>query len=469
MHRRRFLQTLGLGGLAGLGGNVFGTPLAKGPTGTLSGAHPLLQGSSSPLASRMPQLISHGSAGLRTTGTQLGKLIRDLPRLAGSDDLQTAFGGKLWDMLSAHLPPTAADVVGTMAGHWGSPRVEQAVARLAPLQDATKFVHQAATEVGYPTAQLDLLVARAKHLPDIPMPKAPLPHLDSAIDSLIASTALRDSLNPLRKWSKSEDINILEGLRAGFRGLVSEPEHFATLIDTGFNAAAGILGPAVTAANIPSVALPPGLLAPTDASGRGSSSRDTAAKTGFFLAEIPFNLAVITLDCAETAIALDLPRIKLVLEGASFVSAYGGGWLYGRPPLRTYQNDCWAIMSFGQDFVLNILKRRRKELGRELLDMIWGFVGAACLEAYLIGLIIDPRISRPGLAVTRVTAGDRDPWSWGPQTIWSFLTHVLCRWAAPVANPEFWPVYMLPLWWMSVYLAGSLCEFGLWYSDWLNA
>ncbi len=457
MDRRRFLQTAGLGGLAGLGGGAFGAPLPKALRG------------SSPLASQMSPLVSHASSGLRTTGTHLGAFVRDLPRLAGSDDLQTAFGGRVWDLLSAHLPSTAADVPGFMAGHWGSPRVEQAVARLAPIHDANKWARQAATEAGFSAAHLDQLAARARQLPDLPLPKTTSPALDRALDSLVASTALRESAGALSSWRKPADINFLEGLRTAFRGLLAEPQHFATLIDGGFNSAAGLLGPAVSALDLSSLPLPSALLSPTDAS-RGAASLITP-KHLFFLAEVPLNLAVITLDCLETAIAKDLPRIKLILEAASFVCAYSSGFAYGKPPLRTYQNDYWAIMSFGQDVVLDLFKRRRKEIGAEALDVIWGFVGGAVLVSYIVGLIVGtvgPSIPRPGLAVAKVAPSDLDPWSWAPQTIWSFLTHVLCRWAAPVANPEFWPVYMLPLWWMSVYLAGSLCEFGLWYSDYLK-
>lgn len=468
MDRRTFLRYVGLGGLAAASGGWLESLLSS------SYAQPNLRGTlpslaPNQLAQQLPQMISGAAGNLRQMGRQAAAFVRSIPQLG--EDLPSAFGGTLWRQLSGHLPSRLVEAESFMAGHWGNAQVERAFKRLQRADKPLEFVQIAAEEAGMSWAQVEKVGNQLGQSAEPSLTSIPVStEIDRAINTIASSNALREALSPLGQWKRLEDINLHEALTALYAMLLAHPQEWAVITEAAFNSGSLALAPVMSVANLPALLAPNAPLAPLGMSQADvvrAPSLKSLGKGAFFLAEVPFNLIVMVADCLESGFKHDADRIKLVAETVSFVLAYGATWLYSDPPIDTYTNGIWSIMSFGEDIVLEFVKRRRKEIGKETLEMIWAGVATALLFIYHAGLWLNP--PRPGWAIETPTGNDRSAWEWVPMTIWCVLTKILCRLCSWAANRYMWKFWALPAIWIGVYLVGCGFEVGSWLNDYLDA
>jgi hypothetical protein len=417
------------------------------------------------------KVVSGASGLLGSTGEAVGDFIRKMPRIAGSDDLESAFGGQLWRQLEGNVPRRIKDVSSSLPMVGGAD-AQQVFRQLSTASNGQQFAQRAAEHFGVPWDRVEAF-ARALNATPEPSIKGTVPAgLESALANVKQTPAFTEAMTTLRAWRGSDDVDLLESMKLVHRVVMSAPTDWATIVQSAFSAGAGAVGPIATALDLPALtqaAYPPDVAGARSSADNVTYSPNVSAVDLYVLSEAPCNLMVIMLDCLETLWGTEPSRLKFVAEGASFLLSYIGMLWYGGPPLKTYSNGFWSILSFGEDVVLERLKRRPKATVEDSLETVWGFVAGIILIIYLVGLLVDPSIPRPGWLVAKVTNDDKQLSCWVPQTIWCVLTKILCRWFGPIANPKFWTLYFAPAIWMAAYLIGCAIEGYMVYADVKNA
>jgi hypothetical protein len=143
MDRRKFLWSLGLGGCAALSGDLWrGATAASVRGGASSGIVSGIPAIPPEVwQTNLPRMTSTAADGLRSAGQQVAGMLRGLPRLAGSGELEQAFGGSLWRQLAGTLPKHPSEIANRMKGQWGSPAAQSAFTSLSGISNEIGRAH----------------------------------------------------------------------------------------------------------------------------------------------------------------------------------------------------------------------------------------------------------------------------------------------------------------------------------------